>query len=723
MDGVNRFGRFVALVATRRPWLSLVVFAILVSVATAASGYLQSRLTVSQADYTDPSTRSARARAQIYDASKIDTQEGVAVLVRTDEAMSVTSPPPALVGQVSDVLARHHEVVRVDTYATTRDPAMISKDGHGTYVLGQVGHIDERRLIADLGRELAVPGLRDHVSLGGPTAVNIQVSDVSTADLGLAESIAFPVLLVLLLIVFRGVVAALIPLIGGLWAIALTFLWLTPIASASRISIFALNLVFGLGLGLSIDFSLLLVSRYREEMARSGPGREAMLRTLSTAGVTIVFSAVTISAAVASLLVFPQPYLYSMSIAGVLVTLSAALVALVPVPAVLTLLGRRVNLLSLRRWRERDETRPSGFWYRFPHFVMRRPVLLAVAVVVVLAGLALPVTGIRFTGVDASMLPAGSSARQVADTIRSDFPAYHTSPATIVLTAPATAGSQVQAYADRVNGVAGVQAVSPARYLGRDTWVVDAFLDDLPLSDRSRAAVETIRALDAPFPLLVSGQTATLLDLDASLAAHLPIAVVLAFVTTLAILFAMTGSVVLPVKALLMSTLSLGAAFGVLVLVFQHGFLQNLLGFTSQGALESSTPLLVLALVFGLSTDYEVFLLSRIREEHTAGHPMKEAVAAGLGRTGRIVTAAAGLLCVALAALLLSRIILIKELGLGSAFAVLVDASLVRAVLVPALMAVLGDWNWWAPRPLRALHGALVPAPAGHTKQLGGAGK
>jgi uncharacterized membrane protein YdfJ with MMPL/SSD domain len=723
MDGMSRFGRVVALVATRRPWVALAVFAILVSVATAASGYLQARLTVSQADYVDPSTSSAMARAQIYDATRIDTQEGVVVMVRTDEAMSVLAPPPPLVQQVAGIVGGHKEVVRVDTFATTHDPAMISKDGHSTYVLGQVGHVNERQLVTDLTRELGVPSLRDRVSLGGPTAVNIQVSDVSTVDLGFAESIAFPVLLVLLLIVFRGVVAALIPLIGGLWAIALTFLWLTPIATASRISIFALNLVFGLGLGLSIDFSLLLVSRYREEMARSGPGREAMLRTLSTAGVTIAFSSVTISAAVASLLVFPQPYLRSMSIAGILVTLSAALVALVPVAAVLTLLGRRVNSLSLPRWRQMDDLRPTGFWYRFPHFVMRRPVLLAIVVVAVLIGLALPVTGIRFTGVDATVLPVGSSARQVADTIRTDFPAYHTSPATIVITAPDSSGSEIQAYANRVMGIGGVQMVAPPQYIGHGTWLVNAFLDDVPLSDRSRQAVSAIRAVDAPFPHLVSGQTATLLDLNASLASHLPIAVVLAFLTTLVILFAMTGSVVLPVKALVMNTLSLGAAFGALVLVFQDGFLQGLLGFTSQGALESSTPLLVLALVFGLSTDYEVFLLTRIKEEYAAGHPMKEAVAAGLGRTGRIVTAAAGLLCVALAALLLSRIILIKELGLGSAFAVLVDASLVRAVLVPALMAILGDWNWWAPRPLRALHDALAPAGAVHTKQLGGAGK
>ena len=719
MEAGSAFGRFVALISTRRPWITLVVFVVLVSTATALSGYLQSRLTVSQADYTDQSSESAQARARTYDATKIDTQEGVVVLVKLDQALSPSESPPDSVRRVADVLSGTPGVVRVDTYATTGDPALISKDGRSTYVLGQVGHVNERALIDGVRRSLDATGLGDRVVLGGPTAVHIQVSDVSTVDLGFAESIALPVLLVLLLIVFRGVVAALIPLIGGLWAIALTFLWLTPIATATRVSIFALNLVFGLGLGLSIDFSLLLVSRYREELARSGPGREAMVRTLSSAGTTIAFSTITISAAVAALLVFPQPYLFSMSIAGILVTVSAALIALGPVPAVLTLLGRRVDLLSLRRWREQESRPARGFWYRFPHFVMRRPLALTLGVIVVLLALAAPVTGIRFTGVDATVLPTSTSARQVADAIRSEFPGYHASPAAIVLSAPQDAAQGVSEYARRVAGVAGVQAVAPPQYLGPDTWLVSAFLDDAPLSDRSRRAVQDIRAIDTPFPRLVSGQTATLLDLNASLAHHLLPAVLLACATTLVILFLMTGSVILPVKALVMNALSLGAAFGVLVLVFQRGFLQGPLGFASQGALESSTPLLVLALVFGLSTDYEVFLLSRIKEEHDAGQPTREAVAAGLSRTGRIVTAAAGLLCVALAALLLSRIILIKELGLGSAFAVLVDASLVRAVLVPSLMALFGGWNWWAPGALRALRGALTPGSSG-PEQLGG---
>jgi RND superfamily putative drug exporter len=703
MGAGNRFGRTVALISTRRPWITLVVFLVLVSTATALSGYLQQKLTVSQADYTDRSTESAMSRSKIYDATGIDTQEGVVVLVRSDQTISPSDAPPSDVASVASLLSSIHGVVRVDTYATTGDAAMISKDGRSTYVIAQVNHVDEKQLIDDVTKALASSGLGSRAVLGGATAVNIQVSNVSTADLGFAESIALPVLLILLLIVFRGVVAAIIPLIGGLWSIGLTFLWLTPIATATSISIFALNLVFGLGLGLSIDFSLLLVSRYREEIARTGPDREAIVRTLSTAGTTIAYSTITISAAVASLLIFPQPYLRSMSLAGILVTVSAALIALGPVAAALTILGRRIDALSLRRWRGREGHPVSGFWYSFPSLVMKRPAISAIAVVVVLLALAAPAAGIRFTGVDATMLPTTSTARQVSDAIQDEFPGFHASPATIVLTAPQDASAQIADYGQRVQGVTGVQAVSPPQYLGNQTWMINAYLDSLPLSDRSRQAVQDIRGVAAPSPRLVSGQTATLLDLNASLASHLAPAIVLAFATTLIILFLMTGSLILPIKALIMNMLSLAAAFGVLVIVFQHGFLEGPLGFTSQGALESSTPLLVLALVFGLSTDYEVFLLTRIKEGHDAGLPNREAVAIGLGRTGRIVTAAAGLLCVALAALLLSRIVLIKELGLGSAFAVLVDASLVRAILVPSLMVMLGDWNWWAPGPLRAL--------------------
>ena len=706
----GRFGRVVGYLPTAHPWWIIVFFALLAGAAGAPSGWLQSRLTVGQSDYTDPHAESAQGRARYFQATGIDSQEGIVVLVHTTLQASFTTPMPPEVQEVTRVLTEQPDVVRVLNYARTGDINMISRDGHRTYVVAQVRHINEPVFIADVRDRLDRSDIvRGQYQIGGPTATTHDVSEVSTRDLGFAETIALPILLLLLLIVFRGVIAALVPLLAGVLAITLTFGFLVPFVLKWDISVFALNLVFALGLGLSIDFSLLMVSRFREELGRGLDKRAAVRRTVDTAGRTITFSCITVSAALAALLVFPQPYLYSMSIAGILVTLSAALVALFPVTAVLTLLGPRINALSLRRWRRRTGLEESGFWYRFPGFVMRHPGILAIAIAAVLIALSVPVSGIKFSGVDAFMVPQGYGARDVIDTLRSDFPhsGYHTSPVTVIVAAGNDRESDVKDYANSIGRLDHIESVADPIYEGRDTWVVNAFLDEEPLSPTAQDTASDIRGIGAPFKHWVAGQTSTFIDLDASLANHLPLALTLVVLTTFTVLFLMTGSVVLPIKALVMNVLSLGAAFGVLVLVFQFGYLHQYLDFTTPDGLESSTPLLILALVFGLSTDYEVFLLSRIKEAHDGGADTRSAVTLGLGRTGRIVTAAAALLCVALAALVLSRVILIKELGLGTAFAVLVDASLVRAVLVPALMAMLLDWNWWAPRPLRFIYDRL----------------
>ena len=705
--------------AVARPWRALILFAVLAVAALGAGAWLQQHLSSSLADYSDPGAESSDARRQIFATTGVNTEEGFVVLVRTDRPLTPATPPPRVVSEVAEALRRQPSVVRVLDYATTRDPAMVSRDGRATYVIGQVGEVDEKEATADLKRALsAIDAPAGSIVLGGPTAANVEIAEISSKDLSIAESIAFPILLALLLVVFRGGVAASLPLLGGMLAILLALLALTPIAAATPVSVFALNLIFGLGLGLSIDFSLLIVSRYREELSVTGSGPEALRRTLATTGRTITFSCLTVSAALAALLVFPERYLRSMSIAGILVTVAAAVVAVVVLPAVLTLLGPRINALAPRRWQDRERRgEVSGFWYRFPQRVMRRPLLVALVAGGVLVALGAPLLGVRFTGVDAYVIPEGEPGRVVADALATEFPVYRTAPIDVVVEAPQDAAAAVAGHAREIARAPGVVDVTPPRYLGRDTWLVDAFVDDPPLSDAAQNTVEAVRDLSAPFPRLVGGTTARFMDIQASLGDRLPLGIALVVVTTLILLFVMTGSVILPIKALIMNLLSLSAALGVLVLVFQEGYGSSLLGFTSQGALESSTPILIVALVFGVSTDYEVFLLSRIKEAHDAGLPLREAVAVGLARTGRIVTAAALLFCVAVGALLLSRIIFIKELGLGTAFAVLVDATIVRAMLVPALMVVLGPWNWWAPRPLRALlprttHAAAAAEPA-----------
>jgi uncharacterized membrane protein YdfJ with MMPL/SSD domain len=405
--------------------------------------------------------------------------------------------------------------------------------------------------------------------------------------------------------------------------------------------------------------------------------------------------------------VFPLRFLYSMGVGGVICALTAALVSLTLLPAILAALGPRVNALSPRRWqaalhREASDVR-GGFWYRLSQAVMRRPVPFAAGAAALLIAVGLPFLGIKFTGVDAGVLPRDHSARVVDDALNREFPGNRSNPIYVAARAGDGERATIERYAARLGrlpGVVGKPRVTPAEGLYR----IDLVGRGQPLGERAKELVRDVRAVDAPVPVRVGGQSAGFLDQQKALGDSLPLAVVILATTTLVILFVMTGSVVLPVKALLMNVLTLSAAFGLLVLIFQDGHLEGLLGFESQGALESSQPVLLFAVAFGLSTDYGVFLLTRIKEAHDRGAPNEEAVALGLERTGRIVTFAAVLFVIAIGAFATSEIIFIKQLGVGTALAVLIDATIVRALLVPSLMRLLGDRNWWAPRPLARLH-------------------
>jgi len=421
-----------------------------------------------------------------------------------------------------------------------------------------------------------------------------------------------------------------------------------------------------------------------------------------------------VAAAMASLLVFPQRFLYSMGVGGLLVALLAAANALIVLPAVLALLGTRVNALAPARLRRAAdaEARPasSGAWYRLSRLVMRRPGRVAALSAGLLIALGLPFLGIRFTTVDARVLPASTPARQVDVALDTQFPPHRTSPLSVA--AYTRPGRDVTAFARRIAALPGVAAVLPPRALSPGLTEIDVVTRQGELSSSSQRLVKAIRAQPEPFAVGVSGTAAQFVDLKASLARHIPFALAIIAVATIVVLFLMTGSVVLPIKALLMNVLTLSAAFGILVLVFQDGRLQGLLDYRSFGALDATQPILLFALAFGLSTDYGVFLLSRIKEARDAGAPNREAVAIGLERTGRIVTAAALLFCVAIGAFATSRIVFIKEVGVGTALAVLIDATIVRALLVPSLMELLGQANWWAPRPLRRLHARIGIAEA-----------
>jgi len=650
----------------------------------------------------DPDTESVIAEQRLEDAGYRETSAVVLIEGVDPESASGAREVEEVAATTSGV-----EGVRdVTGFLDTGDPAFVSRAGDATY-LAVTFQATADDAVQDTGEAL-VAALDDPegVSVGGNAVAQQQVNEKVESDLQRAELLAFPILFVLSLLFFRSLVAAMLPLLIGALAIVSTMVLLTAASELTSVSIFALNLVTGLGLGLAIDYSLFVVSRYREELARSGPGLTALRRTMATSGRTVLYSSLTVAAALAALTVFPQNFLYSMGIGGTLVALAAALISLTVLPAVLALLGERVNSLSpkfLRRRADAD-SRPAteGFWYRLSRTVMRIPGRIAFASAAFLIALGIPFFSIEFTSVDAQVLPEDASARQVDSTLREDFPPFRDTPIQLAVTGDRAAAGEV---ADDAAGLPGVAAVNPPQQVGDDLWTVSVISSTAPLDEESQDLVDSLREI--PGEELVTGFTAGYVDLQDSLVEHLPLVLAIVAIATFAVLFLMTGSVILPLKQLVMNLLGLSAVFGILVLIFQDGRFEGLLGYTSQGGLESTQPLLLFAVAFGLSTDYGVFLLSRIKEARDGGASDSEAVAIGLERTGRIVTAAALLFCIAIGAFVTSEIIFIKQVGLGTALAVLIDATIIRALLVPSLMEMLGKWNWWAPKPLRWVHSRL----------------
>ena len=656
----------VHLIATRARAATLVSACIIV-VAFAIGSTVIPRMDAGSAQFADLSSESRLASREVERRTGVEADPGVLALV---------TGGPAATARVRSRIGRDPAVART----------VVDDNGVVLAFLRARGG-DASKDAAD---RLTVAFAGDpQVLLGGGAIASRQVTEAIQSDLRRAELIAFPLVLLLSFWVFRGLVAAFLPPLVGAGAIALTFLGLRVAVEVHSLSVFALNLVTGLGLGLAIDYSLFIVSRWREEAARHGHGREALAETMRTAGRTVVFSALTVAASMACLLVFPQQFLYSMGLGGVLVALSAGLVALVPLPAFLYWLGPRIDALAPRRL---QQVPSGGRWGRLAAWVMRRPGRVALVSATVLVVLALPAVGVHFVGVDATTLPASASARQVAEALDRDNVRGRYAPITAIMdSAPSRAAAARLATAD------GVASVLPARQVAPGLWRLDLLPREKGLSDRSQHLVRVVRA-ELP-AARVTGQTAGFVDQQASLRAHLPWALSILALTTCTLIFLFTGSVVLPVKSLLMNVLTLGASFGILVLVFEWG--QGLQG------LESTQPILLCATAFGLSTDYAIFLFSRIKEARDRGLADRDAVADGLERTGRVVTAAALLFCVAIGTFATSGISFIQELGVGTAVAVALDATIIRALLVPSLMALLGDWNWWAPAPLRRLHARL----------------
>jgi RND superfamily putative drug exporter len=583
------------------------------------------------------------------------------------------------------------------------------------------------------------------VSVGGDLAVNDAVNAQVSADLERAETLSFPMLAVLLVIVFAGLVAAGLPLVIGGVAILGAFAALRLLTGVTPISIFAVNVVTVLGLGLAIDYALFMVTRFREELEiNAGDARRALERTLATAGRTVLFSGLTVSVSLLGLLLFPEGFLRSMGLGAISAVLVAMLAALILLPALLAILGRRVNSLSLQRLFRRTATRPNretqGAWYRLSQFVMRWPVPVAVAALAVLVTLGAPFLHASFSTPDVRVLPANQEARVVSDRLAQDFAQQGASSIIVAIRTPGDALSSenlasLDSYVRQIEAMPNVIAaqslvsVDPSltladyQYLyaqpernpqiaavasqlayGAGTKVI-VELSPAEFSGATEDAVRQIRALQPPegFQTLVGGETAYQMDLFSNLRATLPYALAVIALAIFVLLFLMTGSVVMPIKAILLNTLSLTATFGALVWIFQDGNLTQALGFQSNGSIDGTQTILIFALAFGLSMDYEVFLLSRIKERFDATGDSRAAVASGLQRTGWLISSAALLLAVVLVAMSTSKIVFIEQIGVGLAIAVIMDATLVRSLLVPATMRLLGRWNWWAPAPLRAI--------------------
>ena len=680
----------LASIATAHPRrLGLVALLVFVVVAVIGSGAPGS-FDVGRA-FTDPASDSAHARDQIEAAGGETAEPAVIALVDA-------APGGAKVAGVAKRLEADPGIAHV-TLPTPGSP-LVSHDGRHSLVAATIltaaseSDVAER-LLDDFAGE---PG----VELGGNAIGGAQVSEQATSDLGTAELIAFPLLALLTFLFFRGV-AALLPLAVGATTVLGAFAVLRVVNEALAISPFALNLVIGMGLGLAIDYSLLSVSRFREEMGRGVDPPAALVATLRNAGHTVLFSAITVAAALACLCVFPQRFLISMGIGGAIVALVAAAAAFLVLPPLLILMAPRLGKVT-------PKPAGEGRWYGLAKAVMRRPALTATAAAALMLVLAAPTLGLNWTGVDATSLPSGQSARTVFEASQREFPDADASPVFVAVDAPRAEAKRVASYGRTLGEVEGVDRTGAPAYLGDGVWRIEVAVPGAPGSDSSQRVIGGLRDVGAPFPALVGGSAAELKDSQAAVSSSVGLALALLVVLTCSALWLMTGSVVLPVKALLMNFLTLAAATGIVVFVFQEGNLVGLFGASAQGGIEQTDYLVMAAIVFGLSTDYGVFLLTRIKESRDRGADDDEAIARGLEHTGRVVSAAAVLLAIALGAFVTSGLVFLKELGLGAAAAVLLDAFVVRALLVPSLMKLLGGANWWSPRPLRRLHERIGPA-------------
>jgi uncharacterized membrane protein YdfJ with MMPL/SSD domain len=693
----------------RRPWRVLVVVVAITAVAAPLGIQVRDHLTPRGFDVAG--SGSAKARALVAAASGTDPANSVLALVRLPAPYGTPSARRSIEA-VEARFRRDPAVVAVLDATSARNPAMIGKGRRATYVIAALRPLDDKEQEEAGSRLLAAFAGDPRVTLGGNPIANDEISTTIEGDLRRAELLAVPLIMLLSFFIFRGFVASLLAPLAGVITVLVSSFLLRELATVTSLSIYALNLVTGLSIGLSIDWSLLLLSRYREERARVDDLRLALRRALVRAGHTILFSALTVAASMATLLVFPLGFLRSMGYGGIIASLVAMLAALVVLPTVLRLLGPRVDALTLARWRDPKRlATPAGHWRRIGRLVSRRPIPVATAVIVLLLFVATPIARIQWTTVDASTLPASAQAHQSDETINrsSEFVANGGTPLYLALQAPTTGVGAAAAatLAEKARQLPGVRAVAPLRPLRQDTWQINLITSDTPYSDATQDLVRRLATIELAYPFFIGGDAAAFRDQRDAIGSHLPVAVALLTAATLVILFLLSGSLIAPLLVLAMNALILGATFGALILIFQDGRFESVLDYSSQAALDLTIPLVLAALVFAISTDYGVFLLSRVREARLGGRGDREAIAGSVATLGPIVTSAAVLFAASIGIFSTSSMVLLKILGIGTALAVLADAILVCCLLLPAVLSLLGRHTWTLPAAFERLHQRL----------------
>ena len=733
----------LAQLAVARPKAVLAATLVLMVAALAYGSGISDRL--SGGGFYSASSESQRAAALLEERFHVG-KPNLLVLATDTGGGSVDDPDAIAAGQaLTQELAATPGITSVTSYwAPGKSELLRSNDGTKALI---VAHVEgDEREFAAAARHL-IAAYRDtergplKLELGGEAVSYDDVTDQLNHDLAISEAIAMPVILVLMTLVFGSLVAAGLPLAIGALSIVGSLGLLAFLSDVTPVSNYALNVTTILGLALAIDYSLLVLTRFREERTLGQTLDEAIIKSIRTAGRTVVFSATTVALSVLALLAFPMMFLRSIAYACVGVILLATVCAVVVLPAILRILGSRVDSLNLRRAIRpligrrapaKAQAEEEGFWFRSSRLVMRRPVAMGGAVLIVALVFAAPFSAIRLNFPDDRSLPTTIESRSVGDVVRSEFPAQATSAMDVVLEAPASA-DQLDSYAVALSQLPHVVAVklATADYVDGqrigEKPVPDAngaYLTVLPdvdaYSDAAHALLDQVRQTPSPGAVHVGGLTAENFETKDALLKRVPLAAALIVVAMFVVLFAFTGSVILPLKALVLNMISLSATLGAMVFVFQEGHLKWLVGdFTVTGTLPTPTPILIICLAFGLSMDYEVFLLSRITEEYRAHGDTNLAVMSGLQRVGPIVTAAALIMSIVFIAMATSQVSFIKSLGLGLTLAILFDATLIRAVLMPAAMRLMGRANWWAPRWRRRRARQLVTGGGRHRQLTG----